>query len=26
MLILDQQAVTDLLPMRECIDLMVSTL
>ena len=26
MLILDQQAVTDLLPMRECIDLMMSTL
>ena len=26
MLILDQQAVIDLLPMRECIDLMVSTL
>jgi ornithine cyclodeaminase len=26
MLILDQQAVTELLPMRECIDLMVSTL
>jgi ornithine cyclodeaminase/alanine dehydrogenase-like protein (mu-crystallin family) len=26
MLILDQQAVTDLLPIRECIDLMVSTL
>jgi ornithine cyclodeaminase len=26
MLILDQQAVTDLLPMRECIDLMASTL
>src|SRR5690242_3262140 len=26
MLILDQQAVTELLPMRECIDLMVGTL
>ncbi len=26
MLILDQQAVTDLLPIRECIDLMMSTL